>query len=159
MNRIGWSAGLTFWYEGGAGMFCGSCRWTALIAACTSWAAASRLRLRLNWSVICVAPLPLVEVIVSMPAIVANCFSSGVATAEAIVSGFAPGREAVTRMIGKSTFGRSLTGSSRKPMMPKSRIAAISSVVVTGRRMENSGRFIRPFSPRRRRLLVPRILT
>ena len=36
-----------------------------------------------------------------MPAMVENCFSSGVATAEAIVSGLAPGRLAVTWMVGK----------------------------------------------------------
>ena len=48
-----------------------------------------------------------------MPAIVENCCSSGVATAEAIVSGVAPGRLAQTMMVGKSTLGRSLTGSSR----------------------------------------------
>ncbi len=53
------------------------------------------------------------EVMLSMPAMVENCFSSGVATAEAIVSGLAPGRLADTEMVGKSTFGRSLTGSSR----------------------------------------------
>ena len=48
-----------------------------------------------------------------MPAIVENCFSSGVATDEAIVSGLAPGRFALTWIVGKSTVGRSLTGSSR----------------------------------------------
>src|SRR5213593_1524470 len=42
-----------------------------------------------------------------------NCFSGGVATADAIVSGLAPGRLALTVMVGKSTFGRLLTGSSR----------------------------------------------
>jgi len=36
-------------------------------------------------------PIPLVEVIWSSPGIAANCCSSGVATAEAIVSGLAPG--------------------------------------------------------------------
>ena len=63
-----------------------------------------------NCSVICVAPSALMEVIESRPAMVENCFSSGVATAEAMVSGLAPGRLAVTRMVGKSTLGRSLTG-------------------------------------------------
>ena len=53
------------------------------------------------------------DVIESTPAIVENCFSSGVATAEAIVSGFAPGRLAWTWIVGKSTFGSALTGSSR----------------------------------------------
>ena len=55
-------------------------------------------------------PSALVEVIESMPAIVVNCRSSGVATAEAIVSGLAPGSAADTWMVGKSTFGRSFTG-------------------------------------------------
>jgi hypothetical protein len=36
----------------------------------------------------CVLPSALVEVIESRPAMVENCFSSGVATAEAIVSGW-----------------------------------------------------------------------
>ena len=49
-------------------------------------------RSRVNCSVICVTPSALVEVIESMPAMVENCFSSGVATEEAIVSGLAPGR-------------------------------------------------------------------
>ena len=80
---------------------------------CTSWAAASRLRLRLNWRVICVKPWVLVDVIESTPAMVENCFSSGMATADAMVSGVAPGRLADTRMVGKSTLGRSLTGSIR----------------------------------------------
>ena len=53
------------------------------------------------------------DVMESMPAIVENCFSSGVATAEAIVSGDAPGSVAETWIVGKSTFGRSLTGRSR----------------------------------------------
>ncbi len=44
---------------------------------------------------------------------VENCFSSGVATAEAIVSGLAPGKATLTWMVGKSTLGRSLTGSER----------------------------------------------
>ena len=41
---------------------------------------------------------------------VENWRSRGVATAEAMVSGEAPGRVVVTRMVGKSTLGRSLTG-------------------------------------------------
>ena len=58
-------------------------------------------------------PQVLVEVMESMPAIVENCFSRGVATADAIVSGLAPGRLADTWMVGKSTLGRSLTGKRR----------------------------------------------
>src|SRR5258708_10920984 len=76
------------------------------MAACTSWPAASMLRSSANWIVICVRPWALVDVIESTPAIVENCFSSGVATADAMVSGLAPGRLALTWMVGKSTFGR-----------------------------------------------------
>ena len=47
------------------------------------------------------------------PAIVENWPSSGVATAAAIVSGEAPGRLAVTEMVGKSTLGSSETGRGR----------------------------------------------
>jgi hypothetical protein len=83
------------------------------IIACTSWAAASMLRLNANWSVMLVLPSTLVELIDSSPAMVANCFSSGSATEEAMVSGLAPGSDALTWMVGKSTAGRSLTGSCR----------------------------------------------
>ena len=48
-----------------------------------------------------------------MPGMVENCRSSGVATADAMVSGLAPGRPADTEIVGKSTSGRSLTGSAR----------------------------------------------
>jgi sugar/nucleoside kinase (ribokinase family) len=71
------------------------------------------LRSSANWSVIWVTPWPLTEYMESTPAMVENCFSSGVATAEAIVSGLAPGNSALTWMVGKSTFGSELTGSSR----------------------------------------------
>jgi len=57
-----------------------------------------------------VEPMPLDEVMLSMPAMVENCRSSGRATVEAMVSGLAPGRLADTVMVGKSTLGRSLTG-------------------------------------------------
>jgi len=43
-----------------------------------------------------VAPWMFDEVIESRPAIVENCFSSGVATEDAIVSGLAPGSDALT---------------------------------------------------------------
>src|ERR1700737_4476200 len=95
-NMTGESAGLTLLYDGGAGMFGGSCRAAAAMADCTSCAAASMLRLRLNCSVIEVAPRKLAEVIVSRPAMVENWRSIGVATAEAMVSGLAPGSDAET---------------------------------------------------------------
>ena len=47
-----------------------------------------------------VLPWLLRELIEVMPEIVENCFSSGVATDDAIVSGLAPGRFAFTWMAG-----------------------------------------------------------
>src|ERR1035437_11112921 len=135
-------------------MSVGSRRCTAAIAACTSWAAASMFRSRVNTRVIDVLPVPLVEVIESMPAMVENCCSSTVATALDIVSGVAPDSEALTTMVGKSTVGRSLTGRSRKAMTPKRHSAPVSSVVITGRRMQSSGRFMASGFFRRRGLAV-----
>src|SRR3954468_18424125 len=96
---IGDEDGSTFRKLGGR-MSWGSCRWAWEIAACTSCAAASMFRLSANWSEIWVLPWLLVEVIVSIPGTVENCFSSGVATEAAIVSGLAPGRLALTEMVG-----------------------------------------------------------
>ncbi len=95
---------------GGLGISGGNLRAVAAMADCTSCAAASMLRSRLNWMVIVVEPCELDEVIEEMPAMVVNCASSGVATADAMVWGSAPGSEALTRMVGKSTFGNSLIG-------------------------------------------------
>src|SRR5262245_64008010 len=111
--KIGWSAGFTLVKVGGVGMPCGSSRAACVIAACTSTAAPSRLRLRSNSSVICVEPSELTDVIDSSPAIIENWFSSGVATEVPIGWGLELGRWAVTRRVGKSTFGRSLTGRDR----------------------------------------------
>src|SRR2546427_6880680 len=96
---------------GGVGIRGGSSGAAFAMAACTSWPAASMLRSSVNWIVMLLTPSALVDVIESMPAIVLNWRSSGVATAEAIVSGVAPGRFAMTWIVGKSTFGRALTGS------------------------------------------------
>ena len=70
----------------------GSWRAAAAIAVWTSCEAASMLRSSANWSVTCVVPCELVELIESRPAIAENCRSSGVATEAAIVSGLAPGQ-------------------------------------------------------------------
>ncbi len=105
------AAGLTLRIDGGLGISRGSWRAAWEMAVCTSWAAASMLRSRVNWMVMMVEPSPLVELRESMPAMVESCRSSGVATALAMVSGLAPGRLARTWMVGKSMFGRSLTGS------------------------------------------------
>src|SRR6266850_1945202 len=117
MFMIGASAGLTLRCVGGVGIDEGSERAAAAIADCTSCAAASILRSSENCMVIVAMPSVDEEVIVSMPAMVENCFSNGVATAEAIVSGFAPGSSACTWIVGKSTLGSALIGSSRYPRM------------------------------------------
>ena len=80
------------------------------MAACTSAAAASMLRSRLNWMAMEVDPCVLDEEIVSMPAIVVNCLIRGVATEVAMVSGEAPGSDAETLITGNSVRGRAATG-------------------------------------------------
>src|SRR6185312_2219474 len=142
------SAGLVFWYDGGM-IPGGRLRSVLAIIACTSCAAASMLRSSVNWIVMFVEPRVDDDVMLSMPAIVENCFSSGVATAEAIVSGLAPGRLAPTVIVGKSTVGRSLTGRRWYAVMPKNRTPAITSTVVTGRRMNSSEKFIARLPPAR----------
>ena len=99
-----------------------------------------------------VEPCELLELIELTPAIVENCFSSGVATEAAIVSGLAPGRPAFTWIVGKSTVGRSFTGRRLYPIAPKMRIESTSRVVATGRRMKGSARFMvsSGFRPRHR---------
>ncbi|MNS57811.1 hypothetical protein D3C72_907100 [compost metagenome] len=109
--KTGWSAGLTLRKLGGWVMPVGNRLAAAEMAACTSWAAESMSRFRLNCSVMRVWPKELEELIESRPAIVVNWRSRGEATEEAIVSGLAPERLAVTWMVGKSTLGRLLTGS------------------------------------------------
>ena len=98
-NRIGEAAGFCLRYDGGM-MFVGRNASDAEIAAFTSCAAASMSRSGLNWSVIDVFPSPLLDVMLSMPAIAENDFSSGVATVAAMVSGLAPGRFALTLIVG-----------------------------------------------------------
>src|SRR6266478_568618 len=100
MKRIGLSEGLDLRKLGGEGIPGGSCGSAAETAVCTSCAAASMLRLRLNCSVIEVEPCELEELIESIPAIPENCLSSGVATDVAMVSGFAPGKLAFTLIVG-----------------------------------------------------------
>src|SRR5579872_2704327 len=95
-----------------------------------------------NWTTICVAPMLDVDVMLSMPAIVENCFSSGVATVAAMVCGLVPGSVAVTVIVGKSTLGRSLTGNCRYATMPNTRIPIMTSVVMTGRLMNNVVKFM-----------------
>src|SRR5262249_22265788 len=101
----------TLRYRGLLGRFAGSCPRAALIAACTSRAAASGSRLNSNCRTTEVEPRLLDDVISVTPAIRPNCRSSGVATADAIVSGLGPGRLAETWIVGNSTCGSGATGS------------------------------------------------
>jgi hypothetical protein len=61
-----------------------------------------------------------------------------VATDDAMVSGLAPGNDADTEMVGKSTCGSGDTGNNRNATTPASAIAVVSSVVAMGRRMNGS---------------------
>src|SRR5499427_5556931 len=131
---IGASAGFTFRYVGLLGRLGGSWLRAALMAACTSRAAASMLRLRSNWSTTVLAPSRLVEVISVTPAMRPNWRSSGVATAEAMVSGLAPGKPEKTVIVGKSTCGSGATGRTRNAIAPAMTSAIVSRVVPTGRR-------------------------
>src|SRR5262245_26960031 len=101
--NIGASAGLTFRYVGLFGRFGGSWLRAALMAAWTSRAAASMLRLRSNCKTMLVEPRLLDDVISVTPAMRPNCRSRGVATEDAIVSGLAPGSAAEICIVGNST--------------------------------------------------------
>ena len=93
---MGWSAGLLFWNDGGAGNPGGQQR-----RGFAKWPSARPRRRRRyrgpdrTAGVIWVLPVELVEVIASRPAMVVNCRSSGVATADAMVAGSAPGKLAL----------------------------------------------------------------
>src|ERR1700733_12918023 len=142
MNSTAKSDGLTFRKLGGIVISIGSRRCAIVSAVCTSRAAASMLRLRSNWMTIEVVPCDDVEDIDEMPAMVESWRSIGPATDAAMVSALAPGRVAVTAMVGKSTLGSADTGSSRKANTPKAMIEAVMSVVITGLRIQSSERVI-----------------
>src|ERR1700743_436083 len=81
--------------------------------------------------------LKLLEEVISVtPAMWPNCRSRGVATHDAIISALAPGRLALTEMVGKSTWGSGETGSTVNAMAPAIATAMVSSVVPTGRRIK-----------------------
>src|SRR5258708_6957389 len=107
---IGESAGFCLRQFGRVGRLAGSCPVAALMAACTSRAAASMLRLRSNCMVTLVDPSWLVEVIWLTPAMRPNWRSNGVATEDAMVSGLAPGSPALTLITGYSTCGMGARG-------------------------------------------------
>ena len=100
MNSTGASAGLTLRYDGSWVSSAGNWRCARSRAAWTSTAAASMSRDASNSSVIWLLPSVLLELISFNPAMVENCFSSGSATEEAMVSGLAPGNCAPTLMTG-----------------------------------------------------------
>src|SRR5208283_872921 len=89
-----------------------------------------------------VVPRLLDDVISVMPAILPNWRSNGVATEDAMISGLAPGKPAPTEIVGKSIWGRGETGNSRKATAPASAMAAVKSVVATGRCMNGEDRLI-----------------
>lgn len=78
-------------------------------------------------------PSELLEVISLTPAMRPSERSSGVATDDAMVSGEAPGSDALTIMTGKSTCGSGATGNNRKPSTPQSVMAMEIKIVATGR--------------------------
>src|SRR5664279_2507031 len=142
MNSTAKSDGLTFRKLGGMVISIGNRRCAMVSAVCTSSAAASMFRLRSNWMTIAVVPCDDVDDIDEMPAMVESWRSIGPATDAAMVSALAPGKVAVTAMVGKSTLGSAETGNKRKPNTPNAMIDAVSRVVMTGRRIQSSERFI-----------------
>src|SRR5882724_3138943 len=80
-----------------------------------------------------VFPKPLDEVIWVTPAMRPNWRSSGVATAEAMVSGLAPGNDAPTWITGNSTCGKGATGRKLNASAPAMSRAAASNDVPIGR--------------------------
>src|SRR5580698_1687281 len=92
--------------------------------------------------VIEVLPSVLVEVISVTPAICPNWRSRGVATEEAIISALAPGKLALTEMVGKSTCGNGDTGSTWNAMAPAIATATVSNVVATGRCINGAEMFM-----------------
>src|SRR6185503_5457831 len=137
-NSTGKSAGFTLRKLGGMIISTGNRRCAIVSAVCTSSAAASMLRLRSNWIVMTLVPCDELDDIEEMPATVESWRSMMPATDAAIVSALAPGKVAVTAMVGKSTRGSAETGNRRKPKMPNAMIDAVISVVMTGRRMQSS---------------------
>src|SRR6266478_4908835 len=141
-NRTGKSAGFTLRKLGGMVISIGSRRCAMVKAVCTSSAAPSIFRLRSNWMVMTVKPCVELEDIDEMPAMVESWRSIGPAMDATMVSALAPGKVAVTAMVGKSTLGSAETGRSRKPNTPNAMIEAVINVVMTGRRIHSSERVI-----------------
>ncbi len=99
-EMTGTSAGLLLLYVGGVGSVRGSRLDAALMAACTSCSAESMSRSSVNCSVICELAALLTDVRCATDGICPSCRSSGVVTAETIVSALAPGRIVDTTIVG-----------------------------------------------------------
>src|ERR1700678_1799095 len=105
------------------------------------------LRFKSNCSAIEVEPNWLDEVIWFTPEMRPNWRSSGVATAEAMVCGSAPGRDAPMLMTGKSTRGSDATGNKLNARIPENSNAAASSDVPIGRRINGAEMLILHMNP------------
>src|SRR6185312_2782982 len=77
-----------------------------------------------------------------MPAMRPNWRSRGVATADAMVCGSAPGSDEPTCITGYSTCGRGATGRKLKASAPDRNNANVSNEVPTGRLMNGAEMFI-----------------
>jgi hypothetical protein len=128
--------GLALRNVGRVGMSPGRSAMAALSAAWTSRAAPAMERERSNCSAMRDEPSPDVEVISVTPGISPRRRSRGAAMVAAMVMGSAPGRLALTRMVGISTVGREATGRKRKATKPASSSPIDSNVVPTGRWMK-----------------------
>src|SRR4029077_4516883 len=113
IKTTGASPGLTLRKLGGTVISIGTRRCATVSAVCTSSAAPSMLRLRLNRILIWARPSVDTDVIELMPEIVDICRSIGAATATAMFSALAPGNVAVPGMVGKSSAGSAATASRR----------------------------------------------
>jgi hypothetical protein len=141
--RMGADAGLTLRNVGSAGRSPGRSLSAALIAAWTSRAAPSILRLRSNCTVIVAEPSEFDDVSSVTPGISPSRRSSGAETVAAMVIGSAPGRLADTLIVGKSTVGRLATGKNSYAVAPARNRPMASRVVATGRKMNNAETFTR----------------
>src|SRR3954447_15534110 len=83
------------------------------------------------------------EVISLTPAICPSRRSSGAASEDATVAGSAPGNDADTLIIGKSTRGIAATGIERYATSPTKNNPIASNDVATGRRMNGPETFMR----------------
>ncbi len=133
MIMMGESDGFTFLNVGRCGRFGGSSPLASAMAAWMSRAAASTSRFKSNCNVIDDEPSVLDDVISVTPAMRPKRRSSGVATADAIVSGLAPGIDAETWMVGKSTRGSGDTGKCTYASVPPRKSAIARRIVATGR--------------------------